>query len=204
MQYIYKSKTMENQQEPMSGEESLKIITEMINRTKANVRQGSFHLLLWGWMIFICSLGEYILDKFTGMEKPWIIWMLVIPGVFVSFIYGYMKGKKSPFHTYADMIYMWTWIGYFASMVSLFIIQSDRMDALVPYVLILTAVPTFISGFIIRFRPLIFGAMFFWIFAIVANFAGPQISPLALPAAMLTGYLIPGYMLKNKINNGTV
>ena len=35
----------------MTGEESLRIITEMINKTKVNIRQGSFHLLFWGWLI---------------------------------------------------------------------------------------------------------------------------------------------------------
>jgi hypothetical protein len=195
---------METNEKALTGEESLKIISEMINRTKVNIRQGSFHLLLWGWLIFICSLGEYVLFRFTDVSKPWIIWLLVVPGAFVSFIYGYIKGKKSLVHTYADMVYMWTWMGYFVSMVLLFIIQSERIDSLVPYILILTAVPTFISGFIIRFRPLIVGAIFFWFFALVAYFTGPQISPLALPAAMLTGYLIPGYMLKNKVSNGKV
>jgi hypothetical protein len=51
---------------------------------------------------------------------------------------------------------------------------------------------------------LIFGGISFWVFALVAYFAGPSIGPLAVPAAMLTGYLIPGYMLKNKDSHGTV
>jgi hypothetical protein len=39
---------MENEEKMMTGEESLRIITEMINKTKFNIRQGSFHLLFWG------------------------------------------------------------------------------------------------------------------------------------------------------------
>ncbi|HNR40962.1 MAG TPA: hypothetical protein PKL65_01915 [Bacteroidales bacterium] len=38
----------------------------MINRTKVNIRQGSFHLLFWGWLIFFCSLGEYLLVRLTA------------------------------------------------------------------------------------------------------------------------------------------
>jgi hypothetical protein len=195
---------MENDEKVMTGEESLRIISEMINRTKVNIRQGSFHLLFWGWLIVFCSLSEYLLFRLTGMENPWIVWLLVIPGAFVSFIYGYVKGKKSPFHTYADMLYMWTWIGFFISAIVLFIIMSGKMGTVAPYILMLAAIPTFISGFIIKFNPLIFGGISFWVFALVACFAGPSIGPLAVPAAMLTGYLFPGYMLKRKDHHDQV
>lgn len=194
---------MENLEKAPSGEESLKLISEMINRTKVNIRQGIFHLLFWGWLIFFCSLAEYMLYKFTEFNDSWLVWLLVIPGVFVSFIYGYIKGRRYLYFTYADMLYTWTWIGFFISAVILFILISDRIESVAPYILMLAAIPTFISGFIIKFRPLIFGGISFWIFALIANFAGPQVSPLAVPVAMLTGYLIPGYILKKKVGHGT-
>jgi hypothetical protein len=195
---------MEAEEKVLTGEESLKIISDMINKTRVNIRQGIFHFLFWGWLIFFCSLSEYLLWKFTEIPNPWYVWLLVIPGSFVSFIYGFVKGRKSPFHTYADMLYMWTWIGFFIAAIVLFVVMSENMAEVGPYILILAAVPTFISGFIIRFRPLIIGAITFWIFALIGGFAGPAISPLAIPAAMLTGYLIPGYMLKRKYGHGTI
>mgnify|MGYP005849334845 CR=1 FL=1 len=195
---------MENEAKVLSGEESLRIISEMINRAQVNIRQGIFHLLFWGWLIFFCSLTEYLLYRLTDFSDSWVVWLLVIPGVFISFIYGYKKGSKSLYYTYADMLYMWTWIGFFISAVILFILISDRIESVAPYILMLAAIPTFISGFIIKFRPLIFGGISFWALALIANFAGPQVGPLAVPVAMLTGYLIPGYMLKKKVGHGTV
>jgi hypothetical protein len=195
---------METDEKLMTGEESLRIISEMINRTKVNIRQGIFHLLFWGWLLFICSLSAYLLDRFTDMTNPWIVWFLVIPGAFVSFIYGYVKGRSSPFHTYADMLYMWTWMGFFVAAVVLFIITSDKMELVAPYILTLAGLPTFMSGFIIRFKPLILGGISFWVFALIAYFAGPSLGQLAVPVAMLTGYLIPGYLLKKKVDHGTI
>ena len=55
---------METDEKVMSGEESLRIISEMINKTKVNISQGSFHLLFWGWLIFVCSLSEYFLFRY--------------------------------------------------------------------------------------------------------------------------------------------
>jgi len=195
---------MEIEEKVMTGDESLKIITDMINRTKVNIRQSSFHLLFWGWLLLICSLSEYLLFKFSHLTHPWYVWFFVIPGAFVSFIYGYVTGRKSRFHTYADMLYMWTWMGFLIAAVVLFIIISDRMESVAPYILTLAGMPTFISGFIIRFRPLILGGLSFWLLALIAYFAGPSVSPLAVPVAMLTGYLIPGYLLKRKVDNETV
>lgn len=42
---------METEEKQMTGEESLKIITDMINKTKTNIRQSSFHLLFWGYIL---------------------------------------------------------------------------------------------------------------------------------------------------------
>jgi len=195
---------MENTEKVMTGEESLRIITEMINKTKVNIRQGSFHLLFWGWLILICSLSEYLLYKFTDFSNSWYVWFFVIPGVFVSMIYGFVTGRKAKMHTYADMLYLWTWMGFLFAAIILFIILSKDMESVAPYILTLAAMPTFISGFIIKFRPLIIGGVTFWIFALIAHFAGPSVAPLAVPVAMLTGYLIPGYMLKRKVDHDQV
>jgi hypothetical protein len=195
---------MENEEKLMTGEESLKIITEMINKTKMNIRQSSFHLLFWGWLIFFCSLTEYLLFKFTDFATPWYVWFLVIPGVFVSMIYGFVKGRKESVWTYATTIYVWTWIGFMFSAIVLSVIMWGKMETIAPLILTLAAIPAFISGFIIKFRPLIIGAVTFWIFALVAHFGGHDIAPLAVPAAMLTGYLIPGYLLRRKNGYDTV
>jgi len=195
---------MENDEKMMTGEESLRIITEMINKTKVDISQGSFHLLFWGWLLTFCSLSDWLLAKFTSYEHPYYVWFLVIPGAFVSMIYGFVNGRKEKVHTYANMLYMWTWIGFFIAATVLFIVQAKSMESVTPYILLLAGFPTFLSGFIIRFRPLIIGGIFFWIIALLVHFAGPSIAPLGTPAAMLTGYLIPGYMLKNKVDHDKV
>jgi hypothetical protein len=195
---------MENNEKMMTGEESLKIITEMINRTKVNIRQGSFHLLFWGWLITVCSLSEWVITNLTHYAHPYYVWILVIPGAFVSMIYGAVTGRKAKVHTYADMLYMWTWIGFLFAAIVLFIVQSDRMENITPYILLLAGFPTFLSGFIVKFKPLIVGGICFWVIAILVHFAGPSLALLGTPVAMITGYLIPGYMLRNKVNHETV
>lgn len=195
---------MENKEKLMTGEESLKIITDMINRTKLNIRQGMFHLLFWGWLIFVCSLSEYLLFKFKLFEQSYYIWLFVIPGVLVSLIYGFLNGRKQNVFTYGDRLYMWTWLGFMFTATILFIFLSDQLWNVSPFILLLAGYPTFISGIIIKFRPLMIGGITIWILSIVSHFAGPSVAPLAVPVAVLTGYLIPGYMLKKKVNHDSL
>ena len=193
---------MENEEKMMTGEESLKIITEMINKTKFNIRQGSFYLLFWGWLIFGCALSEFLLRKFTDLTS-YYVWFLVIPGVFVSMIYGFASGRKSTVRTYTGTIYMWVWIGFLFSATVLFIVHSKKMETVTPYILLLAGLPTFVSGFLIKFRALIIGGIFFWIMSLLIYFAGPSFASLGTAIAMLIGYLIPGYLLKNRVDHDT-
>ena len=198
---------MENNEKIMSSQESLKIISDMINRTKTNIREASFHLIFWGWLIVVCSLSVYLLYNLTSLENPWFVWLLTIPGVFVSLIYGFVKGSKQTVYTYADRLYMWLWLAFLFTAIILFVFLGfeNRMHTVGPYILMLAAFPTFLSGVIIKFKPLVFGGISIWILSLVGFFAGPSIGPLAVPAAMITGYLIPGYMIKNNgVKNDTV
>ncbi len=189
---------MEKDGKISSGEESLRIITEMIDKTKVNIVQSSFHLLFWGWLIFACSVSEILIYRFTHFASPWYVWFFVIPGVFISVIYGFQKGRKASVHTYAEMLYAYTWIGFLFATIVLFIIHSHNIESIGKYILMLAGIPTFIGGFVLRFRPLIYGGISFWMFALIAHFGTPVVAALSIPAAMLTGYLIPGYMLKWK------
>jgi hypothetical protein len=195
---------METEEKSMTGEESLRIISEMINKTKVNIQQGSFHLLFWGWLILVCSLSEYILMHFFGYSQHYYVWFLTIPGGFVSMIYGIVTGRKAKVHTYADRLYMWVWIAFLFSFLVLFVIHSKNLGTVSPYILMLVGFATFMSGIIIKFRPLITGGIIFWITAVIVSFASPSLAPLGMPVAVIAGYLIPGYMLKYKVSHDKV
>ncbi|HCC70411.1 MAG TPA: hypothetical protein DEQ09_04575 [Bacteroidales bacterium] len=195
---------MENNIKKMSGEESIKIITDMIEKTRCNIKQGSFHLLFWGWLVLICSLTEYLWGQFSNYDKPWIVWLLTVPGVFVSLIYGFNKGKRQTVYTYADRLYMWTWLSFLVSAIILVVLLWGKMQYMGTYILMLAGFPTFLSGVIIKFRALMIGGLCFWALSLVSHFTGPDISPLTVPVAMFTGYLIPGYILKKEEKNGNV
>jgi hypothetical protein len=195
---------MENEEKLMTGEESLKVITAMINKTRVSVMQSSFHLLFWGWLIFACSLSEFLLYKFTNFTNAWYVWFFVIPGVFVSMIYGFTKGRKASLHTYAEGIYVWVWMAFLIASVVLFIVHSSQMESISKYILLVAAMPTFISGIVLKFKPLVWGGVSMWVLALTAHFGGDIVSGLSVPVAMITGYLLPGYLLRKKGSHETL
>ena len=194
---------MENEEKLMTGEESLRVITEMINKTRVSVTQASFHLLLWGWLIFACSLSEFLLWKYAGWANSWYVWFAVIAGVLISFIYGFAKGKRERIFTYGTRIYVWTWIAFLVASVVFFIVFPIETGSVGKYMLLIAAIPLLISGVILNFRPMMWGAVAFWILALVAHFGGDTLSGLAMPAAMVIGYLVPGYLLRKRGSHET-
>ena len=187
----------------LSKQESLSIITSMINQAKSNIDQSSFHLLLWGWIIFIASLMHFTLIKFTSFENAHYTWLLVIPGAITSFIYGWRTGKRVKVSTYADRIYMWIWIAFFIVFTIMFTLYSDLGGNINPLILLIAGYATFLSGQVLKFKPLIFGGILFWIFAVLAYLVHNEYSLLVTALSVLTGYLIPGYLLKAKVKDVT-
>jgi len=76
-------------------QDSLKVITEMIENSKAKIRDNGFFYLLWGWLVLIASVTNFILLT-IHYEKSWLPWpILMIGGGIASGIAGYKLGKKA-------------------------------------------------------------------------------------------------------------
>jgi hypothetical protein len=119
-------------------------------------------------------------------------------------IYGFVNGRKEHVHTYADRIFMMTWMGFIAVVLILSLFLHKNGELMPQYILLTVGFPTFVSGFVLKFKPLIFGGIAFWVLSVVAFFAGPMLGQLAVPVGMLVGYLIPGYMLRSKDSHDTI
>lgn len=180
----------------LTNEESLSIITGMINQAKGNIKGSSFHFLLWGWVIAIGNLGHFALIHFLQFERPYYIWLITIPAWIISMIYGYKQSKEARVKTYSDGLILWIWLSFTFSAV--IIIFSGKFGSTIPVLMLLLAgMSTFMTGLILKFKPLIVGGSSFWIFAVISFLVGPLYSLPVSALAVVVGYLIPGYKLRN-------
>lgn len=184
--------------EHLSHEQSLAIITSMISTAKGNFKQNSFYFLFWGWIIAIASLGHFYLAAYTDFEAPYVVWLVTIPGWIISMIWGYQQAKKEVVKTYSDTLVLWTWIANTICIVIVIFSGTYINFQITPIILIFAGFATFTTGMIIRYKPLILGGSSFWVAAPIAFAVGGVYVHLITAVAILVGYLIPGYMLKNK------
>src|SRR5687767_9350597 len=109
---------MKTETENLSANQSLDIITQMINQAQGNVRGSSLHFLLWGWVIAIANLGMFTLIQLE-YSRPYIVWLITIPAWITSMYFGYKQGKAVRITTHIDKITMWMWIVYGCSIFTL-------------------------------------------------------------------------------------
>jgi membrane protein implicated in regulation of membrane protease activity len=64
-----------------------------------------------------------------------------------------------------------------------------------PIIMFLYGLGTFVSGGILKFRPLVWGAVGAWATGIAALFVTFQHQLILLAISVLVSYLIPGYLL---------
>ncbi|MBK7308160.1 MAG: hypothetical protein IPI88_14815 [Chitinophagaceae bacterium] len=68
-------------------------------------------------------------------------------------------------------------------------------------VLLFYGIPTFLSGFVMRFTPLKLGGIACWLLAIGSTFVAPIYYLILLAVAVLIAWIIPGYLLRKKFKN---
>lgn len=189
--------SMENENKNLSPQESLDIISNMIRQSQGNVSDSSFYFLLWGWTIAISNFGMYYFLKFTTYQYPYAIWLLCIPASILTMTYGGKQDRTKQVITHLDKISMWLWIGMSITILPAWLLGS-KINWLVNAVILMpVGLATFVSGIIIRFRPLLVGGIIFWVAGTACYIVSPVDQYLVGGVAMLLGYLVPGYMLKS-------
>jgi len=181
----------------------------MINRAKDRFSENGHLYLLWGWVVFLCSIAEFVLLHMVGYEHHYAVWALCWVAVVYQVIYLSKKKKRERVKTYTDDIVGFVWLAFVVSMFLMGFLFGRIMGEayykiFAPGFLVLYGIPTFLSGIILRFRPLIIGGIACWVLSVVASFITSAYQLLFLSMAVLVAWIIPGYMLRakyKKVNN---
>jgi len=189
-------------EENLSPEQSLQVIQSMIEKAKNQFSENGHLYLLWGWVIFIASTGQFILLNLVHYHNHYIVWFLPWLAVIYQFIYLAKKEKRKKVTTYTDRIIGFVWITFFILLILFGFILSRELGPayyklICPISLALYGMPTFLSGVILRFRPLVAGAIGCWLLSIGALFVRYDYQILFLSAAMVIAWIIPGYILRS-------
>jgi hypothetical protein len=200
-------------------QESLAVIGEMIDRAKNNVQKGSANsLIYYGYAVaFLAMLNYILLQALDDKSMTYVGWYLMIPLVIIEHFLKRKVDRSAIVRTQIDGIIAYIWKGFCFSIIAL-IIMIFSMTYLNPYtiehswvyfilitpmVMIMTAMAEFGMAKACRYRPFYWGAISFWIGALLCLLSffvlkKGDVQFIILAICMIVGFVIPGYSLNKK------
>ncbi len=183
---------------PMSEEESLQLITSMINKAKCDYNETGISALMWGTIITFCSLVSFA-GFFYNWQWVQYVWFLTIFAIIPQVIISSKENKKRKYSTYSDDAIGGIWFCFGISVFLLFFYTSqvpvEKPGALF---LILYGIPTFATGFTKRFKPMVIGGIACWVFAVASIYISYPYSALLTAAGAQLAWFIPGLILRKR------
>jgi len=186
-----------------SPQDSLQFIESMINKAQNRFNENGHLYLLWGWVIFACSVLHFILSYWNISKNAQYVWFLTWGALIYQTIYIARKKKRVRVKTYTDEMIGYVWFVFIMLMVLIGFITSKAgaWNIMYPLFLVLYGVPTFLIGVFIKFAPLQIGAASCWILALASTFVPYQFQVLFISLAVISAWVIPGYLLRSRFKN---
>jgi len=179
--------------------EKLNVIYEMIENSKIRIRENAFFYLLWGWLVLIASLSHFIMMRY-GIFYSFLAWPVIMTaGGIISAIAGIRMGKRSGFRTHIDTAVIYLWYGFtLALLIILAFAIGGKITWEIANALIINmyGLGTFVSGGILKFKPLIIGGICCWIIALGVFIIPGEYTLLLVSVSIIIAYLVPGYLLR--------
>jgi len=184
----------------VSAEESLEIIQSMIALSREKLQQTGFHFILWGILVSVASILQYLCvsQNWSLFPHYWVWPVITIMGSITTFLYEYRRAKSGYTKTKFGRIYGFLWLGFAVTLITTIVLSVANDLQPVPFILSITGLAVFVSGIIYNFIPLILGAFVFWGAAVGCLFFTPLDQLLLNAGALVVGYIIPGILLGKK------
>ena len=172
----------------------------MIDKAKSNVKGDGFYFLMWGWLVFIAALLNFILMKFTTFERPYLAWTLLLIGAVISVIKGIKAENKVKVKTYLSetMNYFGISLGILYGGLAFVFGYYNLWEQSFPIYILLYGVGCFFMGSLLQFNFLKWGGLLCIPVMVASLFVSYQWQLLFMAFAVLVSYIIPGHILNAK------
>jgi hypothetical protein len=191
---------MGNDEINMTEKESMELIASMINKAKNEVGETGWLYLLWGWLILFCCISQFVGIYFFHFDQIYFVWFLTWILLAYQFLYLSKERKKRKVKTYTREINTFVWVVFIICMMLVMLISSryGHLEMMDPLLLAMYGMPTFLSGIILKFKPLVTGGILCWILSAVSLFIPFEYQLLLVAAAVIAAWIIPGYLLRKR------
>jgi hypothetical protein len=181
----------------LNPSESLKLISDVIIKTKEQYRQNSFYFLLWGWLIASASFCFFVLQYYLHFRYFFLPFpVLVSTGIAITLLRYFRQKALQPSETYGNFFISRLWLVLGISFIVVVFISLSLHLLPFLFMLIIAGIGTLVSGLSMRFKPLITGGVLFFAAALAGIFVPDSFKVLLFACAIIAGYLLPGYLLQ--------
>jgi len=187
------------EEEQINEKERLQLIESMIMQAQQSLNDNGFIWLTWGWLVFIASLLQFALLKMEYYAQSYYPWVILMPlGCIITVVWVVKEARKSKVKTYVDEFMAYLWSAFSISTFIYIVFFYKTYSLIIPVILVLYGIGTFVSGGAIRFRPLIIGGIICWIAAIISFNVEMTYQLFLIAISVLCSYIIPGYILRSR------
>ncbi len=188
---------MNENETPLSGDESMKLINEMIGKAKQSYVSKGIASMVWGALIVICSLLTWAQVQYK-FSLGFDIWLLVFFAVVPQVYFSIKEKKQRTFvgHNETIMAYLWTAFGI---CILILTIYGNKVGAnsSASLFMMLYGIPTFVTGGVFKFKPMIWGGLICWGLSVGSMFTPFTTDMLFMAACGLFAWLLPGIICWN-------
>jgi len=190
----------------LTPEESITIISKAIANFKMNYKESAKMFLLGGWIFTLASFSNFFIIKILQARVAYELmgplslgnWILFALIAFISLYFMERRSNKvKKVYSYLDGYIRNLWVVTATSFLIGTLICIKLEITPPPIMLLIAGIATTTTGLLIKFRPLIFGGMSFFLFSIATTFISNEYISIVTGLAIICGYLIPGYFLKS-------
>ena len=179
----------------LSGEQSLKLINEMIGKAKQSYVTKGIASMVWGVLIISCSMLTWAQVQYK-FNLGFNVWLLSLFALIPQIIFTIKEKKQKHFiaHDEVTMRYVWATFGICIFILSFYsnMLHTDKTTSLF---MMLYGIPTFITGGIFKFRPMILGGVICWVLSLGSMFTGFSTNMLFMAGCGFFAWLLPGIIL---------
>ena len=184
----------------ISEQESLQIISEMIQKAKSGFHSNGISAILWGTTIAICGLLSFA-QLYWNFRIGFDIWYLTILALIPQVIMSVRNSRNRKVITYIESSLNAIWTVYVISIFALvfYLNVAGVVSHYNALFLLIYAIPTLATGFLCNYKPMIFGAILCYLFFVLACYTSLTYGLLLNGLAGIFNWLIPGIILRRKM-----
>lgn len=215
------------EEKTISEQESLQLITEMIQKAKRSFHESGTSSILWGTVIAVCGMVSFA-ELQWNFNIGFDIWLLALAAIIPQVYITIRESRQRKVLTHNEAVLNYVWMVYGISIFALvfyfnivpgvtdhllskdtILLQQDKLTGVQkPFnyfiassgslLLMLYAIPTLITGLTYRFKPMLIGAVLCYLFFALSLFTTTKWDMLFNGLAAIGNWLVPGLLLRNR------